>query len=40
MTEEKFEIEQLNCGKTILDYVQPVSCKIIDQSKAHKLPNF
>ena len=40
MTGEEFETEQLDCGKTILDYVQPVSCKLIDQSKAHKLPNF
>ena len=31
---EDFEIEQLDCG------VQPVSCKLINQSKAHKLPNF
>ena len=37
---EDFEIEQLDCGKTILNHVQPVSCKLINQSKAHKLPNF
>ena len=36
---EDFEIEQLDCGKTILNHVQPVSCKLINQSKAHKLPN-
>jgi len=40
MTGEEFEIKQLDCGETILDYVQPVSCKLIDQSKADKLPNF
>ena len=40
MTGEGFEIEKLDCGKTILDYVQPVFCKLIDQNKAHKLPNF
>ena len=40
MAGEKFEIEQLNCGEVILNYTQPVSCKLIDQTKALKLPNF
>ena len=41
MTGEEFENRTtFDCGKTILDYVQPVSCKLIDQSKADKLPNF
>ena len=40
MTGERFEIEQLNCGEVILNYTQPVSCKLIDQIKALKLPNF
>jgi len=36
----KFEIEQHNCGKVIMNYNRPVSCKLIDQTEALKLPNF
>ena len=40
MTGTKFEIEQHNCGKVIMNYNRPVSCKLIDQTEALKLPNF
>ena len=40
MTGKKFEIEQHNCGKVIMNYNRPVSCKLIDQTEALKLPNF
>ena len=40
MTGRKFEIEQHNCGKVIMNYNRPVSCKLIDQTEALKLPNF
>jgi hypothetical protein len=34
------EVKQLGCGKTILDYVKPSFCKLIDQSKAIRMPDF
>jgi hypothetical protein len=40
MTKKTYEEESSICGKTILDYVKPSFCKLIDQSKAISLPDF
>ena len=40
MTGQSFEIKQKDCGKTFFDDVRPVFCKLVDQSKALKLPDF
>jgi hypothetical protein len=40
MTGQSHEIKQQNCGKTFFDNVRHVFCKLVDQSKALKLPDF
>tara|TARA_Y100000741_G_scaffold358736_1_gene338336 strand:+ start:13 stop:1017 length:1005 start_codon:yes stop_codon:yes gene_type:complete len=40
MAGQSFEVKQKDCGKTFFDDVRPVFCKLLDQSKALKLPDF